>query len=80
MKAVFPNQISAECGNCIHFQNNPAILEKTLPGLTSLSSGFASVRAQDGLCDHHDLYLSGGDSCLDYAARNGSRHLFAQPS
>jgi len=56
------------CGNCIHFQNDPAILEKTWPGLASMSSGFASVRAEDGLCSHHNLYLSNRDSCADFAA------------
>ena len=31
-----------------------------------MSSGFGSVRAQDGLCNHHNLYLSNWDSCADY--------------
>jgi hypothetical protein len=69
MNEANPEQGKAECGNCIHFQNNPAILEKTLPGLACLSSGFGSVRAQDGLCNRHDLYLSNWDSCPDQAAR-----------
>jgi hypothetical protein len=80
MNEANPDHPNAECGNCIRFQNNPAVLEKTFPGLTCLSSGFGSARAQDGLCDQHDLYLSAWDSCLDYAARPRSKHKFARPS
>jgi hypothetical protein len=58
--------LRAACGSCIHFQNDPAVLEKTWPGFTSMSSGFGSGRAQDGLCDRHNLYLSNRDSCSDY--------------
>jgi len=80
MNEAHPHHPKAECGNCLHFHNNPAILETTLPGLTSLSSGFGSVRARDGLCNRHDLCVSGWDSCLDYAARTRSKHKFARPS
>jgi hypothetical protein len=58
------------CGNCVHFQNDPAALEKAWPGLTSMSSGFASVRAHDGLCERHDLYLSNLDGCGDFSLRS----------
>jgi hypothetical protein len=67
MNEANPEHDKAVCGNCLHFQNDPTIIEKTLPGLTCLSSGFGSVRAQDGLCNRHDLYLSNSDSCADYA-------------
>lgn len=53
------------CQNCVHFQNDPTHIEKTFPGLTTMSSGFASVRDRDGLCSHHKLYLSARDSCPD---------------
>jgi hypothetical protein len=51
------------CQDCAHFQNDPAIIEETYPGLTVMSSGFASVRDQDGFCNHNQLYLSARDSC-----------------
>jgi len=51
------------CRCCSYFQNDPAHLEAVYPGLTVLSSGFASVRDQDGFCDFHQLYLSARDSC-----------------
>ncbi|TDW99094.1 hypothetical protein [Dinghuibacter silviterrae] len=58
------------CQHCAHFQNDPALIEKAYPGLTSLSSGFASVRDQDGFCDYHQLYLSARDNCQDFIENN----------
>ncbi len=54
------------CRSCVHFQNDPGLIEKTYPSLAVMSSGFASVRDQDGLCDHHQLYLSARDSCSGF--------------
>jgi hypothetical protein len=54
------------CGTCIHFIDDPATIEKTWPGMSSFSSGAASVRARDGLCDHHDRYLASDDCCADH--------------
>jgi hypothetical protein len=51
------------CQKCIHFQNDPAVIEEAYPGLTVMSSGFASVRDRDGFCDYNQLYLSAWDSC-----------------
>jgi len=59
-----------QCASCAHFRNDPAYLESAFPGLTSLSSGYASVRANDGLCARHQLYLGAGDWCGAYASRN----------
>ena len=54
------------CQKCAYFENDPTIIEATYPGLTVMSSGFASVRDRDGLCNYHQLYLSGRDSCPDF--------------
>jgi hypothetical protein len=54
------------CQKCIHFQNHPTIIEKTYLGLTIMSSGFASVRDDDGICNLHQLYLSARDSCQHF--------------
>jgi hypothetical protein len=56
------------CGQCAHFCNAPAAIEAAFLGLTAMSSGNASVRAHDGLCDRHDLYLSYRDCCADFSA------------
>jgi hypothetical protein len=41
-----------------------------LPGLNSMSSAWASVRADDGLCGRHDRYVSASSFCEDYSALN----------
>jgi len=58
------------CSDCIHFENDPALIEKNFPGLTVMSSAFASVRDQDGFCNFHQLYLSARDSCPGFVSRN----------
>jgi hypothetical protein len=57
------------CQGCIHFQNDPALIEAVYPGLTTMSSGFASVRDRDGFCDYNQLYLSARDSCPHFTPR-----------
>jgi hypothetical protein len=57
------------CQKCAYFQNDPAFIEETYPGLTTMSSGFASVRDWDGLCTYNQLYLSAGDSCPHFLGR-----------
>jgi len=65
------------CGNCVYFENNPAVLEKTYPGLISMSSGFASVRAGDGICSRNDLYLSSRDSCPSFLSARDVGKLYS---
>jgi hypothetical protein len=67
------------CGACRHFRNDPAYLEAAIPGLSSLSSAAASVRADDGLCLRHDRYLGSDAVCAAFAAAhagqsNGTAH------
>jgi hypothetical protein len=66
LKAFQTNSSGQICQNCAHFQNNPALIEEIYSGLTAMSSGFASVRDKDGICDHHRLYLSARDGCRDF--------------
>jgi hypothetical protein len=54
------------CRSCRHFRAAAVDLEAQLPGLRTLSSAFAAVRASDGLCALHDRYLSGAYSCRDF--------------
>ena len=62
----------ASCQHCIHFENDPARIEAVYPGLTAMSSGFASVRDRDGVCNFNQLYLSARDSCPHFAARGAT--------
>jgi hypothetical protein len=56
------------CRACAHFRNGAAFLEAAFAGLTSLSSGHASVRGEDGLCLRHDRYLAASSWCRDFKA------------
>lgn len=60
------------CKGCVHFQNDPALIEAAYPGLTIMSSGFASVRDRDGICTHLQLYLSARDSCAHFEQATGA--------
>jgi hypothetical protein len=57
------------CQNCAWFQNDPTLVEEAYPGLTVMSSGFASVRDRDGICNYNQLYLSARDSCPHFLPR-----------
>ena len=56
------------CRNCAHFRNSPEYLESVYRGMTTMSSGYASVRKEDGICLLHDLYLSADAQCEQHQA------------
>lgn len=56
------------CRTCRHFDGDPAAIEAAFPNLASMSSGFGSVRAGDGLCRLRSIYLSGRAGCPSHAA------------
>ena len=68
--------VPRRCGFCVDFRNDAAYLEAALPGLASMGSGHAAVRADDGICRRHERYLSSGASCADFAAAGATE---AQP-
>jgi hypothetical protein len=68
-EACAPGKSPGRCGGCVHFSNDPAMIEDTFRGLTAMSSGHASVRSHDGLCDLHEVYLSCRDTCRDFSPR-----------
>jgi hypothetical protein len=55
------------CLECKHFKNAPAALEAALRGLSSLSSAYAAVRSEDGLCAVHDRYVAASSVCAVFA-------------
>ncbi len=57
------------CVACRHFCNSPEYIEATFKGLTSLSSGYASVRKDDGICAEHGIYLTAMASCERFSPR-----------
>ena len=60
---------AGRCGACRHFESDPAAIEAAFPNLASMSSGAASVRADDGLCGLRGRYLPSRASCPDFASR-----------
>jgi len=58
------------CFNCAHFNNDPAYLEEVFRGLIVLSSGYASVKRDDGICSVTDRYLSGNNLCNSFQWRD----------
>jgi len=57
------------CGICTHFVDEPGRIEAMIPGLTTMGSARASVRADDGICLVHDLIVTARDSCDRFAPR-----------
>jgi hypothetical protein len=55
--------VSASCGGCKHFQNAAEQVEAALPGLSSLSSAYAAVRCDDGICAVHERYIAASSVC-----------------
>jgi len=56
------------CGGCRHFNGRPTDIEAALPGLSSLSSAYAAVRSNDGICVVHDRYVAADSVCAAYVA------------
>jgi hypothetical protein len=61
------------CGSCRHFDPRPGAIEAAFPGLSSLSSAYAAVRAGDGLCASHERYVAASSRCGRYAASTCTR-------
>jgi hypothetical protein len=58
---------SPSCLKCKHFNHAAAALEAALPGLSSLSSAYAAVRCDDGICAVHDRYVAASSVCAAFA-------------
>jgi hypothetical protein len=58
---------SPSCLTCKHFNHAPADLEAALPGLSSLSSAYAAVRSDDGICAVHQRYVTASSVCPAFA-------------
>ncbi|HEX3912657.1 MAG TPA: hypothetical protein VHW71_04050 [Steroidobacteraceae bacterium] len=55
------------CLSCTRFEQAPAALEAAMPGLSSLSSAYAAVRGEDGICILHERYVASTSSCASFA-------------
>jgi hypothetical protein len=69
-----PAPAARACGVCRAFEADPARIEAAFPGLSAMSSGYASVRADDGLCARLGRYLPASATCAAFAPRpDGAR-------
>ncbi len=57
------------CRNCRHFTDAAAVLEAAMPGLSSLSSAYATVRSGDGICGLHERYIAATCTCGSHSTR-----------
>jgi hypothetical protein len=62
------------CATCSHFDARAAAIEQTFPGLSSLSSGYAAVRAADGLCEKHERYVAPSSTCRLHTSSGAVSH------
>jgi hypothetical protein len=49
---------ATRCAACRFFTGAPAALERAVPGVNILSSAYGSVRADTGLCERHDVFVT----------------------
>jgi len=59
--------VPAQCARCESFRGEGRDFEILLPGLTALSSGYASVRSDDGICARHDRFVAAKSCCADFS-------------
>ena len=58
---------SPSCLSCQFFENAPALIESSIPGLSTLSSAYAAVRSEDGICAIHDRYVAASSFCAAFS-------------
>jgi len=58
--------MARSCGVCVHFADDPAALERAIPGLNILSSAYGSVRDETGLCRRRDAFVTPVYCCQDF--------------
>jgi hypothetical protein len=61
--------VEPSCGSCRYFCESPHEIESQMPGMRSLGSAYAAVRAADGICRRHDRYLGPASRCGEYQRR-----------
>ncbi|MGA7814948.1 hypothetical protein [Caballeronia sp.] len=56
------------CGACMHCEQDRRVLEATIPGLISFSSGYGASVGDTRLCLRRDQLVSPHDSCGEFRA------------
>jgi hypothetical protein len=60
---------AGRCANCRHLCQDARDLEAEFPGLRVLSSAYAAVRSDDGLCRVHGRYVASSARCAKHEPR-----------
>ena len=63
-----PNARTVACARCVHFDDAPLALERAIPGLRTMSSGFAAVLGDDGVCRERACLVSARSRCAAFSA------------
>jgi hypothetical protein len=63
--------IKQTCQDCVHFVDDPAVIEAEIPGLTSFGSAYSSARGYAGICREFDRFLDpeSAHNCPSFMAR-----------
>ncbi|OAT80201.1 hypothetical protein [Desulfotomaculum copahuensis] len=61
-----------KCADCRYFCNDPEWIEKTFPALNVLSSAYASVRADAGVCRRRGLFLPPWQTCREFESEKAN--------
>ncbi len=63
------------CKDCRFFNNKPEWLEQNFKGMSVFSSGYAAVKADDGICSKKEIYLTPlkAQYCPDFEQDKDSR-------
>lgn len=68
------------CARCRHFMDDRARVERELPGLLVLSSGFGDSWGDAGLCRRFGLMLLPFNTCEDFAPRASATETPSPPA
>ena len=63
--------MTVACRDCRFFDGDPESIEAAFPGLKSLSSAYSSVRADAGICNRRELFVSPSKVCEDFERAAG---------
>jgi len=63
------------CQHCVHFVDDPALIEAEIPNLTIFGSAYSSARGDAGICRKLDLFLDPvlGEHCPSFSLRGEAK-------
>jgi len=73
--------IELTCQHCIHFVDDPALIEAEFPNLTIFGSAYSSARGNAGICKKLDRFLDPlpAQECPSFTLRGESDGQMSSP-